>query len=422
MFLGAQHTARLQDCKDPLQEYDSKTAKCHFGLAPVNTTAVTTTSIKKQNVTRAVLHMGMYKTGTTTIQSYTNSLRENLRNDGYEMPWSWGIDHHDGKSVRKGLAEIQSDFARCFLKERAHKMFGLCRPDLVEYGREIAREGKNLLVSAENFLGLQEAEGLKKLQEYLSQWDEVRILIFYRRFYDWIPSMHNEQMKQKIPRSRIDIVQFLKSDYTQESPHFPFWYGLTAVPMVERLKDYFSMEDITIRNYHEDREDGKLSERFFCEGLPQAPSTCEDLSRQQESRRRNSGADLQVYRFLTEGARRAKLLNHVPNREIERDIAKNLRIYWESTLNFTSAELPRVCPPQHILDAIWKMTLHSEKMFREYAGLKNTDGFDSEKSNSKMRLDFEKASRTSLCSLDVDRILEDERWLSYFKSLQSSAK
>ena len=77
--------------------------------------------------------------------------------------------------------------------------------------------------------------------------------------------MHNEQMKQKIPRNRRNILQFLNSDYIQEPPHFPFWYGLTAVPMVERLKNYFPMENITIRNYHEDSQDEKLSESFFCE-------------------------------------------------------------------------------------------------------------------------------------------------------------
>ena len=88
--------------------------------------------------------------------------------------------------------------------------------------------------------------------------------------------------------------------------------------------------------------------------------------------------------FFTEGARRANLLNHVPKVNIEKNIAKKLRIYWENRLNFTSAELPRVCPPQQMLDAIWKMTLHSEKMLREYAGLQYTDGFNAEESYSEM--------------------------------------
>ena len=73
-------------------------------------------------------------------------------------------------------------------------------------------------------------------------------------------AMARSDLKQKIPRNRENIVQFLDSDYIQEPPHFPYWYGLTAVPMVERLKNYFSMEDITIRNYHEDSKDEKLSE------------------------------------------------------------------------------------------------------------------------------------------------------------------
>mmetsp|Transcript_2570 Transcript_2570/g.5410 ORF Transcript_2570/g.5410 Transcript_2570/m.5410 type:complete len:122 (-) Transcript_2570:254-619(-) len=119
------------------------------------------------------------------------------------------------------------------------------------------------------------------------------------------------------------------------------------------------------------------------------------------------------YRYLAEAARRAKLLNYQPSRQNEGYMAEKLSNYWESTLNLPTDDFPMVCPPQHILDAIWNVTLHSEKMLVELGELEHREGFESE-----MRLEFEDASRMSLCALDVKTMLEDERWQPFFKSLQ----
>ena len=402
---GIQQTAEPHKYNNPLHGYREKT---DFELSPV------THATTSRNFTRAVVHMGIHKTGTTTLQAHTRTHRQRLQEDGYEMPWGWGYDRHNGKGVKQpGLnPQFQGDFARCFLAENLDSMFGNCHPDLLDYGSEIAREGKHLFISAENFVALQEGEGLRTLQEYVSQWDEVRIIIFHRRFYDWVSSMHNEQMKIKIPVRRENIVKFLQRNYNQEYPHFGMWYDVTAAPLAVRLRNYFSKEYIKIRNYHEDSRDGKLSTLFFCETLPEAPSTCAAIRREETSGKRNARQTMD-YRYLAEAARRAKLLNYQPSRQNEGYMAKKLSNYWESTLNLPTDDFPMVCPPQHILDAIWNVTLHSEKMLVELGELEHREGFESE-----MRLEFEDASRMSLCALDVKTMLEDERWQSFFKSLQ----
>ena len=207
-------------------------------------------------------------------------------------------------------------------------------------------------------------------------------------------------------------MKFLQRNYNQEYPHFGMWYDITAPPLAARLRNYFSKEYITIRNYHEDSRDGKLSTHFFCETLPEAPSTCAAIRREETSGKRNAHKTMD-YRYLADAARRAKLLNYQPSRQNEGHMAEKLSNYWESTLNLTTDDFPMACPPQHILDAIWNVTLHSEKMLVELAELEHREGFESE-----MRLEFDDASRTSLCALDVKTMLEDERWQSFFKSLQ----
>lgn len=358
---------------------------------------------QQKTTTHALVHIGMHKTGTTSIQSFTKTHHAYLQKDGYEMPWLWGLNHHNGKDVKRRKPEHQGDFARCFLEDRANKIFGTCRPSLLSYGDEIAESGRHILISAENFSALQEAEGLKKLKEYLSQWEELRIVIFYRRFYDWISSMHNEEMK-KLPLSRrMNIVDFL-----QQFPHFGIWYNITAAPVVERLKDYFPQENIMVRNYHEDSKGGKLVEHFFCESLQVANVTCGYIRQQEKSAgvvvNKNSKSNLD-YDFLIEGAQKAKLVVNSNNIKTATQIQK-LRDFWETTLNMTIFDLPRVCPPQHILDSIWNITLYSEKMF-----------FRNELNETEMWLEFENASRRSLCAVDVDQVLTDERLILFLKSL-----
>lgn len=417
----------------------------------INTNANINATTSK-NLTRAVVHMGMHKTGTTSLQAYTNTYRQYLQKDGYEMPWGWAYDRHNGTDVKpmRNRPQFQGDFARCFLGDDVDRIFGNCRPKLLEYGVEIGEEGKHLFISAENFVALDldhhnddsNRNAIQQLRDYLSQWDEIKIIIYYRRFYDWIPSMHNEQMKIKTPTQREDIVTFLEKNYKEEYPHFGMWYHITAVPLLHRFKDYFLNDEITIRNYHLEKEDGKLVTRFFCDVLPHAKSTCDAIRQEEEKNTSSSSSSTSSktntrqpleYNYLLEGARKAKLINYPPTQKrTEQNIVKKMSQYWESTLNFTIADFPTICPPRHILDAIWNITLYSENMlgkfFVEFDKELEKDKEDKEEGLSfhslevsnldDIRLDFDNASRSSLCAIDVEKILKDERWKSFFKSFE----
>ena len=101
-------------------------------------------------------------------------------------------------------------------------------------------------------------------------------------------------------------------------------------------------------------------------------------------------------------------------------------------MNFTIADFPIICPPRHILDAIWNITLYSENMlgkfFVEFDKELEKDKEDKEEGLSfhslevsnldDIRLDCDNASRSSLCAIDVEKILKDERWKSFFKSFE----
>ena len=89
-------------------------------------------------------------------------------------------------------------FATCFLSSKEQEMNKKypCDNNLLHYGNEIARQKHNLFVSAETF-SIIDTYGLKMLSCYLSQWDRVTIVIFYRRYYDWLISVFNQRTKSR---------------------------------------------------------------------------------------------------------------------------------------------------------------------------------------------------------------------------------
>ena len=68
-----------------------------------------------------------------------------------------------------------------------------CRNDLLEAGLDISKQNQHsILFSAETFSALEE-EGVKAIYEYLNPtWKNITIIAYYRRYYDWILSFHNQ--------------------------------------------------------------------------------------------------------------------------------------------------------------------------------------------------------------------------------------
>ena len=66
--------------------------------------------------TRAIVHIGPSKTGTTTIQRQTKIQAEQLLLDEYEMPWRNLLQRNEGN--KKLYRSNQFNFASCFKMEK----------------------------------------------------------------------------------------------------------------------------------------------------------------------------------------------------------------------------------------------------------------------------------------------------------------
>merc|ERR1712194_628556 len=114
----------------------------------------------------AVIHVGPHKTGSTSIQTASSLYIDLLKEDNYEMPWSYmnknGLKNVNGKYLQKN----QVNFASCFLpNDHLTATRFPCNPELLHFGLEIAKQEKDLFISAEDFA--REEPVIQALANYL---------------------------------------------------------------------------------------------------------------------------------------------------------------------------------------------------------------------------------------------------------------
>ena len=526
----------------------------------------------KRRRTRAVIHMGPHKTGSTTIQDQTKVWSKQLLLDRYEMPWAnllrlssdgtkeervgtinatsvnndtqGDIDLTPGTSTAATTSDTtaslpwtkrnfkwnnpshQYNFAMCFMANFLSPSSdpnntdpaGKCIHQLLLEGSNIASRNNNLMVTAEEFDLIQD-DGIRMLKAYLSQWDDVSLVVYHRRLYDRIISSHNQLNKRKTFSLRLErlkpMLKFIERHHLDAKS---VGYAKQTVPLLQRLSRHFDKEtQIVVRNFHDDGQDGKLAERFFCDVMPDAEHTCTAIRRNgatvsdkkqfqdlhQNSTltsplttpsRSNTKTDRSSldYRFIVGGALNSGLISRNEStfdgdrsssgsastsdndsgnnyqKEQER-LVDEVQNYVENVLKLTTKDFPRICPSKDLLDRLWNATLtHELWMYENYfsnddkykrrrpshndknddrnddddddddddnddgrdvdESYINDDGDDESHDNGDgyldqyiawLRNDFEIASRTSLCELDVQAVLNDVQWRTFFQNLSN---
>jgi hypothetical protein len=394
----------------PLSQLDFSSTSAGNSIAP-------TTTIHR-NIT-AVIHMGVHKTGSSTIQTDSKQLINELKQDGYEMPWVVKREENTrGISVDMDLLPGQTmhvanhaNLASCFLpRSNTERQHAPCDADLLLSGWRIAERKRNLFVTAETFSGM-DAEGVDKLAAYLQPWDNVMIVIFYRRFYSYAASLYNQLTKERTwsssennqPMWDQTILDFLR-DKVIHADRQNFGY---TVPVVQRLQKRF--HNIVVVNYH-DKSFGGLSESFYCHILPNAQHSCDMVRKNPKTTRSNQRTELD-YSNLAYGAFKAGLV-HIDSQTRLDEVSLACQNFQENVLHLIAADFPRKCLPSETLEQLWNISLLYEQAIFPDASESKSLGEHS------LREDFDKNSKMSLCTLDVQATLADLKWQEFFRSLQ----
>ena len=290
-------------------------------------------------------------------------------------------------------------------------------------------------MSSEIFDGIQQ-NGIQDLAAYLKPWEEVLIVLYYRRFFSWVTSMHNQIRKvRKWNETDLwdcNILHFISNIVINETGGDPLakshpdgacssiflrWGGidgfkdLYTVPFLERLRPSFP--NITLLNFH-DESNGGPSEAFFCTALPIASHhTCKAVQSQPSPTLANTGVSLD-YGDIAYGAWKAGVVNISSDRDLAQ-LTGDIHKYNEEYLNQTASHFPRLCPNANVLQKLWAMSMNYERKILPSFGEIVSNGSSPYLGEEAMRIDFESSdSQTKFCTLNVQSVLSEKRWQHFF--------
>ena len=382
----------------------------------MNTKDINKGSSSHHNKTTALIHMGPHKTGTTTLQAYSKTFINQLKEDGYHLPFDWAPD-----DVSKRLTVVRDQrnamsFASCFLNSpEAMRNQDPCAHEYVRAGANIAAEGKSMLVTSEGFSLLGD-HALKSLATYATaSFDEVIVVVFYRRHFEWFVSFFNECWKNRIFGGNnfhyensilwftemfvINGIREFENDAKrhEEARHTFF--------ILDMLKKHF--ENVKVVNMHDDGKDN--NEEFFCEIMPHANRTCEGVRENVMAKKEivsNPSIDL-IYGDLAYKAMKQGMVQ-IQNHEQMTQVTNAVQKHQLETLGLTKHDFPLTCPSSEVLDQILSLSLTMEEtLFPEF--------YRSPQGEESLRASFQKYAETKLCTL-ADEAVRDPVWIDFFKS------
>jgi hypothetical protein len=158
---------------------------------------------------RLVLHIGMHKTGSTSLQWFFVLNRPWLRLCGIDYPKA-----RDAKG--RGMAK-HNDLFHAISHEkdfqRAHPVFGPSAERVEALARRL-QPGRVLLLSAEGFSG--ESPAFAKAFAPLAERAEVRIVCFLRRQDEWVQSFYKQMVLSREVRESRSFEEFLATKSTRD--------------------------------------------------------------------------------------------------------------------------------------------------------------------------------------------------------------
>jgi len=368
----------------------------------------------KTNLPYMFIHIGPLKTGTTSIQKALGIYQSILHDkDRYDVNFVKNIGRIIIGFGRKNLLNFflgcvtHSSYCSKTNPEQWSKLLNITS----EPG---TKEGLNMIISEEN-LSFSDFNN-SDWEEFLSHHKKIyniQFVMYYRRYFDALPSWYNQQYKY---RGMYDkrLSRKWPSEGGVRPQSFPSYFDNRDWPnlihnmmdedtgkypaitlTVKHVIDKLSIP-VRIGNFH-----GKSDavEDFFCNILPNANHTCYEVKMRSKAIRANGAENPQgINSDLFAVAAKENGLLH-PKNTLER-FDLNAKILNEGLKN-----VPLSC-------------LEGEKLeeFRQFSYAAEEELMPSMLDTHDE--DFWKAvEKKKFCSVDTEKLILDERWIAFFKSL-----
>jgi len=342
----------------------------------------------------AVVHVGPHKTGSTTLQQFLVSKKNILRTDNYQMFWS-------GKRKRTSF------LAHCFVDKEEPEWYGcseevtrqspLTREHVLAIFRAVLDgaldNGQNIIMSSEEFDRL--SFDVAAFRSYLVPGFRVHIVIYYRRFYDFIISFYNQMLSHRnIHGDRFQTISFEEWVVNSDNDVIEQVSQMHTYGVYKRFAEYEDF-NISILNLHNSSNDQSTLENFFCNHVDNAVNTCEHAKSIGNTMNENGSTDLFFKIFFD------SIPDHLPVKPRE------LIPHWEAIKSKFEGmeEHPLLCPSDETKQRLLELSIQFEKKMTPESWYNSDDGIKT------LVEDFEnKMNTTKFCVADTKKILETNEW------------
>ena len=182
---------------------------------------------------RLLIHIGVHRTGSTSIQQWLHRNRNALLEQGFLYPFA-GVNHND-------LARLVTTDSAAF-QRRLH--------ELVD--RATRSEAHTVILSAEDFSWLPRPGDLARLGKVF----DVRVLCYVRRQDEWLESWYNQHVKW--PWNRATSALTPEAFFAGRQGYHWIDYART----LERWRAVFGGSAITVRPFDEVQSAGSVIDDF----------------------------------------------------------------------------------------------------------------------------------------------------------------
>jgi len=272
-----------------------------------------------------------------------------------------------------------------------------------------AKENKmNVLISTERYWKISSIDVYK----FLFRSFEVKIVVGYRRLYEYVPSVYGQYYKfgcaKKIPHDPPLYIE--TSSLIPSLSYFSLsWMNNLNHPTLAKLTQFKpSFDNIEVLNIHSPC----VVCIFLCDVVQNAHKTCEAVRLKylkEDIHNKNVGKIIPVSR-LAQQLLKASGDHDEPRKRLKCNaLTMEIKQYMDKTLNWSLFDLPKTCMPKKMLNKFLNNSLEIEKMLLPRF-------FESDEGGKVHRIEFELASKNVLCDVDVSAIRDDKNWETFFEA------
>jgi len=346
-----------------------------------------------------VLHIGPGKMATSTLHAVfqKNQSLQHFLSDHYTYRGK-----HDGElsiNIRE-VFDCPADFATATACP-----LNLNFTNLLRHQREASR---NMLLLNEFFW----FHDPKMLAEEVNKDWNVHIVVAYRRFYDWLPSMYSQQYRFE----RNQTGSYPRVDWPDQGgtkiDTFAEWYKSKQKEFVTHptiyarnlYAQYFS--HISIFDISKKR---KLAANFVCNMVPAAKHTCDFLRKGGVKRVVENPSLTHDYDRLSVEAYERGLVDKSLSRK---KVAESARVFQMRVMKKRVQDLPMTCLDEEARRDIISLSAEAEiEIFQENLS-------SDEKANIRKQCEAAMESK-KFCNVDIAKVLSDPNWVKFFGSIHS---